>query len=137
MDEAKTAVVLFKGFKDFGDKVSVITETGYYGFFKTKKDGTPTKALETLKELDPQRGDAIAVMYKETEANGKTYKNALAFYKSSEQPVRPEQPEVRNEVLAELVRRQDVLEMRIMELSKRIDELTPKEEEVLISDLPF
>lgn len=137
MEDAKNAVVLFKGVKDFGDKVSVITETGYYGFFKTKKDGTQTKALETLKALDPQRGDAISVLYKETEVNGKVYKNVLAFYKSSEQPVRPEQPEARNEVLIELTRRQDVLEIKIMELTKRIEELEPKKEEVSIDDIPF
>lgn len=80
MEDAKNAVVVYKGFKDFDEKVSVITDQGYFGFYKTKKDGTPTKAVESLKAIAPQVGGRIDVLYKETVSNGKTYKNALSFY---------------------------------------------------------
>jgi hypothetical protein len=113
MEDAKNAVVVYKGFKDFDEKVSVITDQGYFGFYKTKKDGTPTKAVESLKALAPQVGGRIDVLYKETVSNGKTYKNALAFYA-------PKLTYTTDSASKEKI---DSLEKRIEELEARVQEL--------------
>jgi hypothetical protein len=163
MDEAKNAVVVYKGFKDFDEKVSVITDQGYFGFYKTKKDGTPTRAVGSLKALAPQVGDSIDVLYKETVSNGKTYKNALSFYAPREGSAntikiipapgawhlqRPEAQEDRNTVLINLTENIHKLDDRLRILENRMSMLELPEEkkevsrteidsEVSISDVPF
>lgn len=143
MDEQlKNATLTFKGVKDFGEKVSVSTDAGYFGFFKTKKDGSPSKALETLKALAPRPGESIEIAYKETTSNGKVYQNAVAFYapKGGTMPLpRPEAPEARNEVLMNLTENIHKLDDRLRILENRIAllELPEEKKEVLIEDVPF
>jgi hypothetical protein len=141
----KNAVLTFKGFKVFGEKVSVMTDAGYFGFFKNKKDGTPSKALETLKALEPKLGDSLEIAYKETEYNGKVYQNAVAFYAPREGSVptmplpRPEAQEDRNEVLMNLTENIHKLDDRVRILENRMSmlELPEEKKEVSIEDVPF
>ena len=142
MDELKNATLTFKGVKDFGEKVSVITDAGYFGFFKNKKDGTSSKALETLKALAPRPGESIDIAYKETTSNGKVYQNAVAFYapRGGAMPLpRPEAPEARNELLMNLTENIHKLDDRVRILENRMSmlELPEEKEETLISDVPF
>jgi hypothetical protein len=145
MDELKNATLTFKGVKDFGEKVSVITDAGYFGFFKNKKDGSPSKALETLKALAPRPGESIEIAYKETTSNGKVYQNAVAFYAPREGSVqtiplpRPEAPEARNELLMNLTENIHKLDDRLRILENRMSmlELPEEKKEVSISDVPF
>jgi hypothetical protein len=117
MEELSKVTTIYKDFKSFDDKGKVIvnTESGSYSFFRNKKDGTPTKALETLKELSPKEGDGIVVFYKE---NGK-YKNAVVFYRPKEGDV----PAVAPKSTGELEARITALEERVAKL-----ESTPKDE---------
>jgi hypothetical protein len=142
MDELKNATLTFKGVKNFGEKVSVITDAGFFGFFKNKKDGSPSKALETLKALEPKLGDSLEIAYKETEYNGKVYQNAVAFYapRGGTMPLpRPEAPEARNEVLINLTENIHKLDDRLRILENRMSmlELPEEKKEVSIEDVNF
>jgi len=144
MDELKNATVTFKGIEDLATKVLVDTDAGKFSFFKLKIDETPTRAIETLKALDPKPGEIIEISYKETvsKSNGKTYRNAVAFYapKEGTMPLpRPEAPEARNEVLMNLTENIHKLDDRLRILENRIAllELPEEKDKVSISDVPF
>lgn len=74
--------VTIKSVTEEGNRVSIKTEAGgTYSFFKTKKDGTTSKAQQTRVQFDIQSGVSCAIAYTETpNPNGKyPFKNIMWF----------------------------------------------------------
>lgn len=117
-------ITTYNGFKDFGTKVSVMTSDGYFGFFKSKKDGTPTKALISFKNIAPEIGDRITITYEANEYNGKMYNNAVNFSKSynAEPPKRDNSGDIIDKI-AKLNENQEKLVKKILELEKKFEGL--------------
>lgn len=127
MENLEKVVTIFKQMKIFPDKVIVDTENGSFSFFKEKKEGGRTRAVETLKEIKPQPGDGLVVRYR---VNGQ-YKNAVFFARPTEGDVpstpttrKPEfQKQNESEAMYKLAENQNKIVAKIQELEKRVEAL--------------
>ncbi len=127
-EELKKDVVTLNGKEDKGNQIVLKTDKGYFSFFKVKKDGSESRAYESIKQIAPDDGDTIVVSYKENEYNGKIFKNAVMFFSPRENdypsvPQRKEDPQTRNDVLMKLAENQTKLVAKIQDLEKRLEGL--------------
>lgn len=131
-EELKKDVVTLNGKEDKGNQIVLKTDKGFFSFFKVKKDGTESRAYESIREIAPDDGDTIVVSYKENEYNGKVFKNAVMFFAPRENdyptiqtqiPQRREDPQTRNETLMKLAENQGKIVAKIQDLEKRLEGL--------------
>jgi hypothetical protein len=130
-EELKKDVVTINEIQDKENQIVLKTDKGYFSFFKVKKDGSESRAYESIKQIAPDNGDTIVISYKENDYNGKIFKNAVMFFAPRENdypsvPRRKEDPQTRNDVLMKLAENQGKLDAKIQELEKRIEALEGK-----------
>jgi vacuolar-type H+-ATPase subunit I/STV1 len=109
-EELKRDTVTLNGTETSDNKIIIKTDKGFFSFFKEKKEGGISKAYETISEIKPQNKDSVVVMYKEKEYNGKTYKNAVMFYRPNENDYPEKQDDSVIKKIEELEKRIEALE---------------------------
>lgn len=127
-EELKKDVVTIDEIQNKENQIVLKTDKGYFSFFKVKKDGSESRAYQSIKEIAPDNGDTIVISYKENDYNGKIFKNAVMFFAPRENdypsvPQRKEDPQTRNEALMKLAENQSKMVAKIQDLEKRLEGL--------------